>query len=278
MRIIDAHQHFWKYHPQNHAWINDDMKIIQKDFLPEDLAVVLSTQNVEGCVSVQVDQTKEETAFQIECARHNPFIKGVVGWIDLMNPSLERDIEIYNEQKIVKGFRHILQGAEEGFMLQPNFINGLKQLSKYHYTYDLLIYANQIQEAIELIKSVEDLSIVLDHIAKPSIKTKSIQDWERDIKSLAKYPNLYCKISGMATEADWTTWNPEDLEPYLDIVVEAFGVNRLLFGSDWPVCLVASSYERWLNTIKDYFKEFSISEQEKIFALNCESFYTLEKA
>ena len=278
MRIIDAHQHFWKYHPQNHAWINDDMKIIQKDFLPEDLAVVLSTQNVEGCISVQVDQTKEETAFQIECAGHNPFIKGVVGWIDLMNPTLERDIEIYNEQKIVKGFRHILQGAEEGFMLQPNFINGLKQLSKYHYTYDLLIYANQIQEAIELIKSVEDLSIVLDHIAKPSIKTKSIQDWERDIKSLAKYPNLYCKISGMATEADWTTWNPEDLEPYLDIVVEAFGVNRLLFGSDWPVCLVASSYERWLNTIKDYFKKFSISEQEKIFALNCESFYTLEKA
>ncbi len=278
MRIIDSHQHFWKYHPQNHAWINDDMKIIQKDFLPEDLAVVLSTQNVEGCISVQVDQTKEETAFQIECAGHNPFIKGVVGWIDLMNPTLERDIEIYNEQKIVKGFRHILQGAEEGFMLQPNFINGLKQLSKYHYTYDLLIYANQIQEAIELIKSVEDLSIVLDHIAKPSIKTKSIQDWERDIKSLAKYPNLYCKISGMATEADWTTWKSEDLKPYLDIVVEAFGVDRLLFGSDWPVCLVASSYERWLITIKEYFKEFSISEQEKIFALNCESFYTLEKA
>lgn len=278
MRIIDAHQHFWKYHPQNHAWINDDMKIIQKDFLPEDLAVVLSTQNVEGCISVQVDQTKEETAFQIECAGHNPFIKGVVGWIDLMNPSLEKDIEIYNEQKIVKGFRHILQGTEEGFMLQPNFINGLKQLSKHHYTYDLLIYVNQIQEAIELIKSVEDLPIVLDHIAKPSIKTKSIQDWERDIKSLAKYPNLYCKISGMATEADWTTWKSEDLKPYLDIVLEAFGVDRLLFGSDWPVCLVASSYERWLNTIKEYFKEFSISEQEKIFALNCESFYTLEKA
>ncbi len=278
MRIIDAHQHFWKYHPQNHAWINDDMKIIQKDFLPEDLAVVLSTQNVEGCVSVQVDQTKEETAFQIECARHNPFIKGVVGWIDLMNPLIEKDIEAYKEQNIVKGFRHILQGAEEGFMLQPNFINGLKQLSKHHYTYDLLIYANQIQEAIKLIKSVEDLPIVLDHIAKPSIKTKSIQDWDRDIKSLVKYPNLYCKISGMATEADWTTWKSEDLKPYLDIVVEAFGVDRLLFGSDWPVCLVASSYERWLNTIKDYFKKFSISEQEKIFALNCESFYTLEKA
>ena len=278
MRIIDAHQHFWKYHPQNHAWINEDMKIIQKDFLPADLALVLSAQHVEGCISVQVDQTKQETAFQIECARHNPFIKGVVGWIDLLNPSIDRDIEAYKEHNIVKGFRHILQGAEKGFMLQPNFINGLKQLSKHHYTYDLLIYANQIQEAIELIKSAEDLPIVLDHIAKPSIKTKSIQDWEKDIKALAKYPNLYCKISGMATEADWTTWKPEDLKPYLEIVVEAFGVDRLLFGSDWPVCLVASSYERWLNTIKDYFKEFSSTEQEKIFALNCESFYTLEKA
>jgi L-fuconolactonase len=195
-----------------------------------------------------------------------------------MNPLIEKDIEAYKEQKIVKGFRHILQGAEKGFMLQSNFINGLKQLSKHHYTYDLLIYANQIQEAIELIKCVEDLPIVLDHIAKPSIKTKSLEDWERDIKSLAKYPNLFCKISGMVTEADWTTWKPEDLRPYLDIVVEAFGVDRLLFGSDWPVCLVASSYEKWLNTIKDYFNNFTISEQEKIFALNCESFYTLEKA
>ena len=278
MRIIDAHQHFWKYHPQNHAWINEDMKIIQKDFLPEDLALVLSAQHVEGCISVQVDQTKEETVFQIECAKNNHFIKGVVGWIDLLNPSIDKDIEAYKEQKIVKGFRHILQGAEKGFMLQPDFIKGLKQLSKHHYTYDLLIYANQIQEAIELIKSVEDLPIVLDHIAKPSIKTKSMQDWEKDIKALAKYPNLYCKISGMATEANWTTWKPEDLKPYLDIVVEAFGVDRLLFGSDWPVCLVASSYERWLHTIKDYFKEFSSTEQEKIFALNCESFYTLEKA
>ncbi len=278
MRIIDAHQHFWKYHPQNHAWINDDMKIIQKDFLPADLSKILTDQKVKGCISVQVDQTKEETAFQIECAHHNPFIKGVVGWIDLLNPLIEKDIEAYKEKNIVKGFRHILQGTEKGFMLQPNFINGLKQLSKNHYTYDLLIYANQIQEAIELIKVVEDLPIVLDHIAKPSIKTKSIEDWKKDIKSLAKYPNLYCKISGMVTEADWTTWKSEDLKPYLDIVVEAFGVDRLLFGSDWPVCLVASSYERWLNTIKDYFKEFSISEQEKIFALNCESFYTLEKA
>jgi L-fuconolactonase len=278
MRIIDAHQHFWKYHPQNHAWINDDMKIIQKDFLPADLSKILTDQKVEGSISVQVDQTNEETAFQIECAHHNPFIKGVVGWIDLLNPLIEKDIEAYKEKNIVKGFRHILQGTEKGFMLQPNFINGLKQLSKHHYTYDLLIYANQIQEAIELIKVVEDLPIVLDHIAKPSIKTKSIEDWKKDIKSLAKYPNLYCKISGMVTEADWTTWKSEDLKPYLDIVVEAFGVDRLLFGSDWPVCLVASRYERWLNTIKDYFKEFSISEQEKIFALNCESFYTLEKA
>jgi len=141
-----------------------------------------------------------------------------------------------------------------------------------------LIYHHQIPEALELLKDLDDLKIVIDHIAKPDIKNGNITDWAKNIKTLAKYPNVHCKISGMTTEADWKNWTAEDLKPFLDIVVEAFGVDRLLFGSDWPVCLVASSYERWLNTIKDYFKDFSISEQEKIFALNCESFYTLDKA
>lgn len=278
MRIIDAHQHFWKYQPQNHAWINDDMKLIQKDFLPEDLVRIFAKENIDGCICVQVDQTETETLFQIELAKNNPFIKGVVGWINLMNPSIEVALEKYQDESIVKGFRHILQGAKKGFMLQESFINGLKVLGKNKYTYDLLIYHHQIQDALELLKKLDSQKIVVDHIAKPDIKNNHITEWAKDIKALATYPNVYCKISGLVTEADWTTWKSEDLKPYLDIVLEAFGVDRLLFGSDWPVCLVASSYERWLNTIKDYFKEFSISEQEKVFALNCESFYTLEKA
>ncbi len=278
MRIIDSHQHFWKYHPQNHAWINEDMKIIQKDFLPEELSSIFAKEHIDGCVSVQVDQTEAETQFQIELAKENSFIKGVVGWIDFLNPSIEKEIEVYKEQKIVKGFRHILQGAEKGFMLQESFINGLKALAKNNYTYDLLIYHHQIKESLALVKKLESLYIVVDHIAKPDIKNSNITEWYKDIKALAKYPNVYCKISGIVTEADWKKWNAEDLNPYLDIVFEAFGTNRIMFGSDWPVCLVASSYERWLSTIKNYCQNLSTSEQEKIFSTNCESFYTLDKA
>ena len=278
MRIIDSHQHFWKYHPQNHAWINEDMKIIQKDFLPEELASIFAKEKIEGCISVQVDQTKEETAFQIECANKNNFIKGVVGWIDLLNPTIENEIEVYREQKIIKGFRHILQGADKGFMLQQHFVNGLKALAKNNYTYDLLIYHHQIPEALELVKTLDSMAIVVDHIAKPDIKNGNRTEWAKDIKALASHPNVYCKIGGMATEADWKNWTAEDLIPYLDTVVAAFGTNRILFGSDWPVCLVASSYNNWLTTIKNYFSSFSKEEQAKIFATNCESFYTLDKA
>lgn len=278
MRIIDSHQHFWKYHPQNHEWINEDMKTIQKDFLPEDLATVFAKEKIDGCVSVQVDQTKEETAFQIECANKNNFIKGVVGWIDLMNPSLENEIEVYREQKIIKGFRHILQGEPKGFMLQKKFVTGLKALAKNNYTYDLLIYHYQIPDALALLKELDALKIVVDHIAKPDIKNGNITEWAKDIKALSSHPNVYCKISGMTTEADWKNWTAEDLIPYLDTVVEAFGTDRIMFGSDWPVCLVASSYNNWLTTIKNYFSSFSKEEQAKIFATNCESFYTLDKA
>jgi len=278
MRIIDSHQHFWKYHPQNHAWINDDMKIIQKDFLPEELSSIFVKEQIDGCVSVQVDQTEAETQFQIELAKDNPFIKGVVGWINLMNPSIEAALEKYHDQPIVKGFRHILQGEVKAFMLQPEFINGLKALDKKNYTYDLLIYHHQIPEALELLKNLGELKIVVDHIAKPDIKNSHIAEWSKNIKALAKYPNVHCKISGMTTEADWKNWTAEDLTPYLDIVVEAFGTNRLMFGSDWPVCLVASTYDQWLTTVKNYFSSFTKEEQAKIFASNCESFYTLDKA
>ena len=278
MRIIDSHQHFWKYHPQNHAWINDGMKIIQKDFLPEELASIFGKERIDGCISVQVDQTEAETQFQIELAKNNPFIKGVVGWINLMNPSIEAALEKYQDYPIVKGFRHILQGEAKGFMLQPEFINGLKTLAKNNYTYDLLIYHHQIPEALELLKNLGELKIVVDHIAKPDIKNSHITEWSKNIKALAKYPNVHFKISGMTTEADWKNWTAEDLTPYLDIVVEAFGTNRLMFGSDWPVCLVASTYHQWLTIVKNYFSNFTKEEQAKIFAGNCESFYTFNKA
>jgi L-fuconolactonase len=275
MKIIDTHQHFWKYDATRHDWINEDMRAIRKDFLPEQLAPLLKENNVEGCVSVQVDQTTEETDFLLALAKEYSFIQGVVGWVDLRSSNLEDTLENYRDAKALKGFRHIIQGQAAGFMLQPNLIQGLKKLATRNYTYDLLIYAHQLKEANELIKQVTELPIVIDHVAKPNIKNSEMEEWKKEITALAKYPNVYCKISGMATEANWETWTMAGLQPYLDTVVAAFGTERIMFGSDWPVCLVATSYAKWLKGVQNYFNTFSSTEQEAIFAGNAIKFYKL---
>jgi L-fuconolactonase len=276
MKIIDTHQHFWNYDPQRHDWINEDMQKIRKNFLPEDLAPILKENKVEGCISVQVDQTLEETDFLLSLANQNDFIKGVVGWVDLRSSDLEATLSHYKDSIALKGFRHIIQGEAAGFMLQPKLITGLNKLPAYGYTYDLLIYAHQLQEANELIKQVSpNLPIVIDNIAKTAIKNNEIAEWKKGITALAQYPNVYCKISGMVTEAHWENWTMATLQPYLDTVVAAFGPNRILFGTDWPVCLVASTYSTWLHGIQNYFNTFSIAEQENIFANNAIKFYKL---
>ena len=275
MKIIDTHQHFWNYDTTRHDWINEEMRAIRKNFLPEQLAPILKENKVDGCVSVQVDQTTEETDFLLALAKEHSFIKGVVGWVDLRASNLEDTLENYRDAKALKGFRHIIQGQAAGFMLQPNLIQGLKKLATRNYTYDLLIYAHQLKEANELIKQVTELPIVIDHVAKPNIKDSEMEDWKKEITALAKYPNVYCKISGMATEANWETWTMAGLQPYLDTVVAAFGTERIMFGSDWPVCLVASSYAKWLNGVQNYFNTFSSTEQEAIFAGNAIKFYKL---
>ena len=275
MKIIDSHQHFWNYDATRHDWINEEMRAIRKDFLPEQLSPILKENNVDGCVSVQVDQTTEETDFLLALAKEHSFIQGVVGWVDLRASNLEDTLENYRDAKALKGFRHIIQGQAAGFMLQPNLIQGLKKLATRNYTYDLLIYAHQLKEANEFIKQVTELPIVIDHVAKPNIKDSEMEDWKKEITALAKYPNVYCKISGMATEANWETWTMAGLQPYLDTVVAAFGTERIMFGSDWPVCLVASSYAKWLNGVQKYFNTFSSTEQELIFADNAIKFYKL---
>jgi L-fuconolactonase len=275
MKIIDTHQHFWNYDATRHEWINEEMRAIRKNFLPEQLAPILKENKVDGCVSVQVDQTTEETDFLLALAKEHSFIKGVVGWVDLRASNLEDTLENYRDAKALKGFRHIIQGQAAGFMLQPNLIQGLKKLATRNYTYDLLIYAHQLKEANEFIKQVTELPIVIDHVAKPNIKDSEMEDWKKEITALAKYPNVYCKISGMATEANWETWTMAGLQPYLDTVVETFGTERIMFGSDWPVCLVASSYAKWLNGVQNYFNTFSSTEQEAIFAGNAIKFYKL---
>jgi L-fuconolactonase len=275
MKIIDTHQHFWSYDPKIHDWINEDMKVIRKDFLPADLAPILKENNVDGCIAVQADQTDAETQILIREANQNSFIKGVVGWVNLKDKEIEEKLEEYSNETNLKGFRHIIQAEPKGFMLDASFQKGLSALAKYNYTYDLLIYETQLAEANTLIKQLPELPIVIDHIAKPNIKKGDSDDWKKEIKAIAQYPNLYCKISGMATEAHWDTWTMDTLKPYIDTVVEAFGTERIMFGSDWPVCLVASSYEKWLKGLQNYFNTFSISEQEAFFANNAINFYKL---
>jgi L-fuconolactonase len=272
---IDAHQHFWKYDPVAHSWINDEMSVIRKDFLPADLSPLLQQNKITGCIAVQADQTEKETDFLIELAGKNSFIKGVVGWVDLRAENIRERLVHYQKYPVVKGFRHILQGEEPGFMLQPDFLRGVAALKEFGFTYDILIFPKHISAAIELVKQFPEQPFVIDHIAKPFIKDGLIDEWKNGMQIIAQFPNVYCKVSGMVTEADWKNWTKEDFTPYLDAVTESFGVNRLMYGSDWPVCLVAASYEKMISLIQDYFSSFTASEQELIMGGNATRFYRL---
>lgn len=276
MQKIDAHQHFWKYDPVRDSWISEAMSVIQKDFLPSDLKPLLEKNGIEGCVVVQSDQSEQENAFQLLNAEENDFIKGIVGWVDLQDRMVEDRLAYYKDFRKLKGFRHILQGEPvRDLMLKPDFKRGIGLLNKYGYTYDILIFPDQLGFARELISEFPDQKFVLDHIAKPYIKFKKISEWKSDIKQLAKYENISCKISGLVTEADWQNWTKNDIRPYLDVVVEAFGTKRIMYGSDWPVCLVAASYDEVLGIVTDYFSSFSKHERDLFFGYNAIEFYNL---
>jgi L-fuconolactonase len=276
MKRIDSHQHFWKFDPVRDSWINDEMKLIQKDFLPEDLKTVLKQNGFDGCVSVQSDQSEEENNFHLQHVEKFDFIKGIVGWVDLRSQTIEERLQYYSVFKKLKGFRHVLQAEpQRDLMLQPAFMNGISLLSKYNFTYDILIFKDQLQYVPKLVSAFPDQPFVIDHISKPDIKNKDIRQWKKDISVLGQFENLQCKISGMVTEALWKSWAIEDFKPYMDVVVEAFGTDRIMFGSDWPVCLVAASYNEVVTIVEDYFSSFSKDEQEKFFGLNAIKFYKL---
>lgn len=276
MKKIDAHQHFWKYSEQSHAWIDDKMAVLKRDFYPEDLASVLAVNAVDACVAVQAEQSEAETLFLLDLAKQNSFIKGVVGWVDFQDKNIEERLRYFKQFPLLKGFRHILQAESPDFFSNPAFIKGISLLEKYGFTYDILIYQHQLEVALNFVQHFPNQSFVLNHLAKPLIKDKKISDWNTGIRHLAKHQNIYCKISGMATEAHWQAWTPEDFTDYLDVVVNEFGIERLMFGSDWPVCLLATSYEKWVNVVSNYFKPFTQAEQEKLFGLNAIKFYNLE--
>jgi len=273
---IDSHQHFWKFDPIRDSWIDDSMLKIQRDFLPEDLLPLLSENKFSGCVAVQASQSEEETNFLLDLASKNDFIKGVVGWVDLRDENISERLNHFSKFEKLKGFRHVVQGEPDDFMFGTAFRNGIAALKEFNFTYDILIFNRQLPAAIDLVKSFTDQAFVLDHIAKPDIKSGDIASWKKGIGEIAKFNNVSCKISGMVTEADWNSWKPSDLKPYLDVIFENFSTDKILFGSDWPVCNVAADYNTIVKTLEDYISKLSIEDQNKIWSENAKAFYKLK--
>ena len=273
---IDSHQHFWKFHPVKDSWINDDMKILQRDFLPSDLIPLLQDNSIDGCVAVQADQSEAETHFLLELAAENDWIKGVVGWIDLRAENLDDRLLYFSQYKKLKGFRHIVQAEpEDDFLLCEDFCSGISKLAKYNFTYDLLILPKHLPYAVELVKRFPKQSFVIDHLAKPDFKQSDFSLWEKGIREIADCSNVFCKVSGLVTEADWSNWKESDFTYCLDVVTEAFGMNRLFFGSDWPVSLLAASYEQSCEILIHYFSKFPKDQQDKFWGGNAIEFYDL---
>jgi len=273
---IDSHQHFWKFDPVRDSWITDDMAIIQKDFLPKDFQPDLKKNNFDGSVVVQSDQSEDENEFQLRNAEENSFVKGVVGWVDLQAKDIEEQLAQFSSFNKMKGFRHVLQGeTDRSLMLKPEFMNGISKLERFNFTYDILVYADQLKYIPEFVGAFITQKFVIDHLAKPRIKDREISDWKKEIEEIARFENVSCKISGMVTEADWKNWKQDDFIPYIDAVIEAFGPHRIMYGSDWPVCLVAASYEQMLGIVEEYFSSFSETEQELFFGRNATQFYNL---
>ncbi len=277
-RRIDAHQHFWKYDPVAHSWIDDAMWVIRRDYSPADLLPLLQKAGMDGCVTVQVNQTEDENKEMLALADQYDFIRGIVGWVDLQHPDVEFRLEWYKEAyPKLKGFRHILQSERDrALMLKPAFKRGIGSLKKFGYTFDILIFPDQLGYTRDFVASFPDQPFIIDHIAKPYIKDRFItEEWKDAIRAVAAFPNVSCKISGMVTEADWKNWKPEHFRPYLETVVDAFGPGRIVFGSDWPVCLVAAEYAQVVGIVEDYFAEFPAEDRAAFFGGNAERFYGL---
>jgi len=275
---IDAHQHFWIYERREYDWIDDSMAALRRDFLPADLKPELERNGFQGCVAVQARQTLEETRWLLELAERAPFILGVVGWVDLRSPRLRFELESFAGKSKLVGVRHIVQSEpDERFLLQPDFLRGIAMLEEFDLAYDVLIYTRHLPVATEFVERFPRQRFVLDHMAKPPIKGGALDAWARGIQGLAAFPNVYCKVSGLVTEADWQAWKPEDIRPYLDVAFECFGPSRLMAGSDWPVCTVAAPYARVMNLVKDYLGKYSANEKEAVLGENAAAFWRLKR-
>jgi L-fuconolactonase len=271
---IDAHHHFWKYTPAEYGWIDDAMKIIRRDFLPEHLRCEIVNAGIDGVVSVQARQSLEETRWLLSLAAQHDFIKGVVGWVPLVDASLREHLAEFSKQKKFRAVRHVLQGEpDERYMLREDFNRGIAALREFGLVYDILIFERHLPQTIEFVDRHPQQTFVLDHIAKPSIKNNALKPWRANLGELARRPNVFCKVSGVVTEADYARWTDAQLRPYLDAALEAFAPERLMFGSDWPVCLVACGYARWHEVVARWSSALSKSEQEQLMGATAVKVY-----
>ncbi len=272
---IDAHQHFWHFDPVRDSWITDDMSIIQRDFLPADLEPVLKQNGIDGCVAVQASQSEDETMFLVSMARNYDIVKGVVGWVDLQSAQLRERLQALSQYKEIKGYRHIAQAEPDDFLARPTVIDGIRQLAEFGLTYDILIYPTQLKAALSLVRAVPEVNFVIDHLAKPYVQKKEISRWSNFMTEIAKNKNVSCKLSGMVTEADWHNWSKKDFFPYLNVAFEHFGPDRLMFGSDWPVCLVAANYTQVKTLVEEYVDAWGEDVRATVFGENATAFYNL---
>jgi L-fuconolactonase len=275
-QLIDAHQHFWNYDPEEYEWIDDSMASLRANFLPPDLSAELAGAGVIGTVAVQARQTITETKWLLELATENSFIRGVVGWAPIADPSFPKLLEALADHPKLVGLRHVVQAEPDGFLSAAAFNDGIAALGSANLIYDILIVERQLSEAIEFVDRHPKQIFVLDHIAKPCIAENELEPWAESISELAKRENVYCKLSGMVTEANWHNWTAASLRPYVDVVLEAFGPRRLMVGSDWPVCIVASSYRRWFETLSELLAHLSSHERARVFAGTATEAYHLE--
>ena len=273
---IDAHQHFWIFNAERDAWITEEMKAIQQNFLPVDLADTLKSNGIDGTIAVQASQSIEETYFLLDLSKMYALIKGIVGWVDLQSADIDQQLKGLKQHPLIKGFRHVIEAEEDpDFLMRPAFLRGIKALTAHDYTYDLLIRPRHYESTLACIAQNPKQRFVLDHMAKPSIRTKEFSEWATFIEKLAHYPNVSCKVSGLVTEADWSQWTIEDFRLYIQHVIACFGKDRVMFGTDWPVCLVAASYKDVMQIAESALGGFSAQELEAFWGGNAVRFYGL---
>lgn len=273
--VIDSHVHFWKYTRTQLPWIDNSMKILQKDYLPAELELTLKRNHVDGCVAVQAATEEVETRFLAELAETHPVIKGVVGWTDLRSKNVETKLSELKRYSSIVGIRHIVQSEPDDFMYDEKFRAGISFLKQFGFTYDILIFPKQLNAAVDLVRAFPDQVFVVDHCAKPVVKNKEMEEWQKGITDLAMFPNVSCKLSGLITEANWKEWSPADFYPYLDIVFQSFGTDRLMFGSDWPVMLLSGIYVQWKSLLEKYMEKHLPEERDQVFGLNAHRVYNL---